>query len=516
MTTNKSNMQLLDIEVYPNYFLLGIEDYNTKQKYDFELSIYRNDFKLIKYWLNNDYINLNKELKSEEYKTRFKDCVLNKPNYVVTFNGEHYDLVVLSYIKDILSELEDVFSNDKVKITGINIKSDKYNYDSLANKLTNPNWYSSIKINVEELYKANSSKTKQLKLSQEDALKHDMNLMYSLQVQKFKQHPELINEIENKGGVEFLKKCSHIVGVPGSRWEGEGMNSNFIKVLVKAYDTVNNELNKSKNTDISNNEYLSTESNIKLQSDNDKLNILSKIKQFSSNVIEDESFPVWKYKNRFKDNFIHIDLFLYWAKMLRISKKISLKSLAVQLNYPHIQELPYQHNQIVTQYEMNELTKYCINNDLGILRLLLDNRQDDVKLRATILKDFGIECWSWDAVKIANEYLLMEYCKKTGENKYEVNKWRFKKNLDLKIRDTVNVDDIKFKTKYFQDVYTSILDSNAVSFEKTLVLKTGDKDDYVKISLGIGGIHSVPNEGEVMIPEDYCLLTSDVALKRGN
>jgi hypothetical protein len=86
----------------------------------------------------------------------------------------------------------------------------------------------------------------------------------------------------------------------------------------------------------------------------------------------------------------------------------------------------------------------------------------------------------------------------------------------LKIRDTVNVEDIKFKTKYFQDVYTSILDSNAVSFEKTLVLKTSDEYDYVKISLGIGGIHSVPNEGEVMIPEGYCLLTSDVALKWGN
>jgi hypothetical protein len=116
--------------------------------------------------LNNDYINLNKELENEEYKTRFKDCIINKPNYVVTFNGEHYDLVVLSYIKDILSELEDVFNSK--------------------------------------------------------------------------------------------------------------LNSNY-----------------------------------EIKSDNDKLNILSKIKQFSSNVIEDESFPVWKYKNRFKDNFIHIDLFLY-------------------------------------------------------------------------------------------------------------------------------------------------------------------------------------------------------------
>lgn len=366
--TYKSAMQLLDIEVYPNYFLLGLEDYNTNQKYDFELSIYRNDFELIKHWLNNDYKLLNQELLNYKEKYSLNNITyLTEPSFVVTFNGEHYDLVVLSYIKDNLKEIEQAFSN---QLTG----------------------------NQEQI-------------------------------------------------------------------------------------------------------------------DNAKLDVLSKIKQFSSKVIEDEMFPHWKYRDKFKNNFIHIDLYRYWSKRLRINKKISLKSLAVQMNYHHIQELPYVHNQIVTKDEMNELTKYCINNDLGILRLLVDNRKDDIKLRATIKKDFGIECWSLDAVKIANEYLIREYCSKTGENKYEVDKWRFKKNPDLVIKDTLDINDVNFKTDYFKKLKDEILNSKAVGFSKELVLNTNKQSSkYVKITLGIGGIHSVPKEGEIFIPEGHCLMTSDIAL----
>lgn len=376
-TTYKSTMQLLDIESYPNYFLLGLEDYNTNKKYDFELSIYRNDFQLIKRWLNNDYELLNRELNTN-YKEKYSlnndiKSNLQEPSFVVTFNGEHYDLIVLSYIKDNLKEIEQAFSKD----------------------------------------------------------------------------------------------------------------------------VSNNTLNETDNQE---------------QIDNAKLDVLRKIKEFSSKVIEDEMFPHWKYKDRFKNNFIHIDLYRYWSKMLRINKKISLKSLAVQMNYHHIQELPYVHNQIVTQEEMNELTKYCINNDLGILRLLVDNRKDDIKLRATIKKDFGIECWSLDAVKIANEYLIREYCNKTGENKYEVNKWKFKKNPNLKIGDVLQDKDIQFKTEYLQKVKSEIFNSKAEGFSKTLVLKTSERDNkYIKITLGIGGIHSVPPQGEVLIPEGYSLISSDIA-----
>ena len=71
-----------------------------------------------------------------------------------------------------------------------------------------------------------------------------MNLMYKLQVEKFKKNPELIDEINENGGLDFIKQSSHIVGVKNSRWEGKGIESNFIKVLAKSYETVAKELNK--------------------------------------------------------------------------------------------------------------------------------------------------------------------------------------------------------------------------------------------------------------------------------
>lgn len=152
-----------------------------------------------------------------------------------------------------LDEIKEIEQEQQSSVKGINIKKDKTQYNSLANRLTNPSDYSTLKYNVEPIYKENSSKfdvnTKQRILnnkvvSEEQALKHDMNLMYKLQVEKFEKHPELIDEINAKGGLEFIKNSSHIIGVPNSRWEGEGMNSNFIKVLAKSYEKVAKELGK--------------------------------------------------------------------------------------------------------------------------------------------------------------------------------------------------------------------------------------------------------------------------------
>lgn len=85
-------------------------------------------------------------------------------------------------------------------------------------------------MDIEAEYKANASRIKAPQLNAEDALKYDMNLMYKLQMKKFKTHPELVREITNRGGVKFLEASEHTVGVRGSRWEGKGTNSNFIKV----------------------------------------------------------------------------------------------------------------------------------------------------------------------------------------------------------------------------------------------------------------------------------------------
>lgn len=57
---------------------------------------------------------------------------------------------------------------------------------------------------------------------------------------KFKTYPFLIEEINTRGGLDFLKACSHIVRAQiypskNKNWEGIGEKSNFIKVLIKAY-----------------------------------------------------------------------------------------------------------------------------------------------------------------------------------------------------------------------------------------------------------------------------------------
>ena len=129
-----------------------------------------------------------------------------------------------------------------VKITGINIYS-KSN-DPLGKRLTNPNWYAKDLMDVETPYKANASKIKAPQLNAQEALRYDMNLMYKLQVQKFQKNPELIDEINERGGLQFILNSEHTVGVRGSRWEGKGTDSNFIKVLAQSYITVAKEFNK--------------------------------------------------------------------------------------------------------------------------------------------------------------------------------------------------------------------------------------------------------------------------------
>lgn len=178
------------------------------------------------------------------------------------FKGFHYlDPKTEQFVKDdLLSEKGKLRVEEPVKTSttestriigelperstkiGINISSKSS--DKLGQRLSNPNWYTKDLMDVETPYKENASKIKVPHLNMEEALKYDMNLMWELQVKKFRKNPELIDEINERGGLEFIKQSSHIVGVRGSRWEGEGMNSNFIKVLVQSYTTVAKELNK--------------------------------------------------------------------------------------------------------------------------------------------------------------------------------------------------------------------------------------------------------------------------------
>ena len=67
---------------------------------------------------------------------------------------------------------------------------------------------------------------------------HDEWVMVRVIAAKLRQHPELVTRISGRGGVMFLERCDHLVGVRGSRWEGRGRESRFIRCLIAAYEGV--------------------------------------------------------------------------------------------------------------------------------------------------------------------------------------------------------------------------------------------------------------------------------------
>lgn len=226
--------------------------------------------------------------------------------------------------------------------------------------------------------------------------------------------------------------------------------------------------------------------------------LLLKLKEFSDKIFNSEANH--NYLNQYKwvkVPWTSIDLILFWARSLRISKQISLKSLAIQLNYPVIQQLPFPPDAILKIEDLPILRHYNLEHDLGILDKLYDTQLEEINLREYVQKEYGIECWCMDAPKIASEYLLEDFCKKTY-NKENGPYWQYKKS----VRNTKYIPkpwklgeylpEVKFKTKIFQDLLEEIKVSDN-TFNKKFYYENGDTK--VIISLGVGGIH-ILNENE--------------------
>lgn len=129
----------------------------------------------------------------------------------------------------------------------MNISSNEY---GLGGALTNPTELSFLKKNVVNHYPvkfrgvvyADAEKAYQetKRMSKMMSFEELQDLMVEIIAAKFIQHPRLIEAVAKRGGSEWLKTCSHIVGPAHriSRWEGHGLQSAFIKCLTLAYHKV--------------------------------------------------------------------------------------------------------------------------------------------------------------------------------------------------------------------------------------------------------------------------------------
>lgn len=222
-----------------------------------------------------------------------------------------------------------------------------------------------------------------------------------------------------------------------------------------------------------------------------------KLKSFSDKIInlEDSEYREVSSQKYFLWKFTNIDLYLYWAKLLRQSKKISLKSLGIQLGYPVVQELPFPPDAILASNEIDELKIYNLEHDLGILDLLTQAFDGKLKvsvgalgtiqLRQQVVKNYGLNAWSMDGPKIASEVLLRDYCAKTKQDINSVRNRRFDRE-EFKFGDLFADLNVRFELPELRKLYSDWCNSRN-EFSRTFV--TGTAKHPIKVSCGVGGIN---------------------------
>jgi len=246
------------------------------------------------------------------------------------------------------------------------------------------------------------------------------------------------------------------------------------------------------------------------------LDICLSLKEFSDYVINcqdshnDSEIKKYKYHNK----WIDIDLFRYWSKMTRQNRKISLKSLGIQLNHDRVQELPYKHNKILTKEEIQNVKDYNINNDLVITDKLCEKMKPQILQRQDANIKYGFNCWSWDGVKLGLNILLEEYCKEYGYERNQIDGLRSKlepikidRLLSHKIKFTETEEKVELKyDKQNKPYYLCNSFYSLYNHLKERVVSTTNELSYsvilngVKYDIKSGGLHSYHNP-EIVEPD---------------
>jgi len=240
----------------------------------------------------------NKTFEFFKFNEEMKALVNPRPHKGKFYNiNARFLKVAKRYIPSPIRPIIDITSTP---VVGIDISS--RSTDPLGRALTNPTW-GSVKdgknyLDVETIYKANKAKIG----TDEEKLKADMNTMYKLIVQKFKQNPELIDEVTKRGGIPFLEASSHIIGVKNSRWEGKGTESNFIKVLIEAYETASKLV---ENKSIGTSEDIYSQLGDKTKSENVRIHSWSDLKDATSPYVKVHGIIAHIISTRIKNSNEH-------------------------------------------------------------------------------------------------------------------------------------------------------------------------------------------------------------------
>jgi len=188
----------------------------------------------------------------------------------------------------------------------------------------------------------------------------------------------------------------------------------------------------------------------------------------------------------------------------------SLKIYGGRLNAPKMQDLPIAPDASITPDLRPLMRDYCVN-DLDTTALLYRALEKQIKLRAEMSEQYGMDLRSKSDAQIAETIIKSELGALTGQEYRapQLSDDYYFRYIDPKI--------IKFKTTQLRDVFKRLLQQRfTLGAYGSVVMPQWLRDEKIKIGgadyqMGIGGLHSCESAQFVRAGDDGVLSDWDVA-----
>lgn len=207
----------------------------------------------------------------------------------------------------------------------------------------------------------------------------------------------------------------------------------------------------------------------------------------------------------FKMQIKQIDIFKmnHWDNKAKMS---SLKWIQYSMDWENVEEMPHRHDQPVTDdHTLKMVINYCIN-DVMSTKAILHHSKEQIALRQTLTKEYGIDLYSASEPRISKELFLHFLQQKLNWDKADIKQLRTKRDY-IVLGDCI-LPYVKFDTPEFNSVLnyfrTKVITSTKDGFKHSVNFKG------VKVDYGLGGIHGAIESGVYTAKPGWTIMTSDV------
>lgn len=254
--------------------------------------------------------------------------------------------------------------------------------------------------------------------------------------------------------------------------------------------------------------------------DCDNRKILNIIKKFSNKIIDDQNYDLFPPFREEEFSVPQIDL-LKVHHYDNENKRTSLKWLEFSMDFYNVEEMPYEHTQMVfTPKEIEAIISYCKNDveatyefwkyTLGEVEHEEYRGENKIQDRLDLIEELGLpkKAVSWSDVKIGDEINKMVYCGLTGLNPKQL--YDLKKNRKPTKKFTYGdciPSYISFRTPVFRDFHERM---------KKVKVNLNEKEEYpftingLQLLIAKGGIHSNEKNRMIKPKSNEILMDADI------